>query len=222
MARNGPGLARRAIDVAVSAFGLAVAGPILGMLMLAVRLTSSGPALYSQIRVGEGGRPFVIYKLRTMRVRSDGPNVTAADDPRVTRLGRVLRRTSLDELPQLWNVLRGDMTLVGPRPETPDLANRYPADCQWIFQFRPGLTGPAQVRLRDADVLPTGATVDVETYLSMLVPARVAADASFLTSPTVPATISVLRDTVRYLAGRPIQIPIPIQGPLTPASGSAR
>ena len=152
MARNGPGLARRAIDVAVSAFGLAVAGPILGMLMLAVRLTSSGPALYSQIRVGEGGRPFVIYKLRTMRVRSDGPNVTAADDPRVTRLGRVLRRTSLDELPQLWNVLRGDMTLVGPRPETPDLANRYPADCQWIFQFRPGLTGPAQVRLRDADV----------------------------------------------------------------------
>ncbi len=73
MARNGPGLARRAIDVVVSGFGLAVAGPILGMLMLAVRLTSSGPALYSQIRVGEGGRPFVIYKLRTMRVRSDGP-----------------------------------------------------------------------------------------------------------------------------------------------------
>ena len=218
MAGSGPGLARRALDVAVSGFGLAVVGPILGMLMLAVRLSSSGPALYTQIRVGEGGRPFVIYKLRTMRASSAGPNVTATDDPRVTRLGRVLRRTSLDELPQLWNVLRGDMTLVGPRPETPDLANRYPADCQWIFRFRPGLTGPAQVRLRDADVLPAGVTVDVETYLSLLVPARVAADASFLGRPTVPATISVLRDTVRHLAGRPIPSP----APLTPVGGNAR
>ena len=205
MAGTAPAFARRAIDVVVSGIGLLIAVPVLGLLLLAVALTSPGPALYCQVRVGEGGRPFVMYKLRTMRVRAAGPNVTATDDPRVTRLGRLLRRTSLDELPQLWNVLRGDMTLVGPRPETPDLADRYPADCRWVLQFRPGLTGPAQVRLRDSDVLPAGTRVDVETYLSTLVPARVAADASFLVSPTVPATISVLRDTVRHLTGRPIR-----------------
>jgi len=208
------GFARRALDVVLGGTALVMAAPLLGVLMLAVRLSSSGPALYRQVRIGEGSRPFVMYKLRTMRIGTVGPHVTAADDPRVTRVGRVLRRTSLDELPQLWNVLRGDMTLVGPRPETPDLAERYPDECRWIFQFRPGLTGPAQVRLRDADVLPAGTAVDVQTYLQALVPARVAADASFLRQPTVRATLSVLRDTVRHLMGRPID--------RSPAGGSGR
>lgn len=204
------------LDIAIAAGALALAGPLLAVLMMSVRLTSRGPALYRQERIGEGGRPFVMYKLRTMRVDATGPDVTAVNDPRVTAIGHLLRRTSLDELPQLWNVLRGDMTLVGPRPETPDLARRYPLDCRWIFQFRPGLTGPAQVRLRDADVLPIGTVVDVETYLQVLVPARVAADASFLRQPTVRATLSVLRDTARHLTGHPTG------APATSAGGSAR
>ena len=204
------------LDIAIATSALALAGPLLAVLMMSVRLTSRGPALYRQVRIGEGERPFVMYKLRTMRVDATGPDVTAVNDPRVTAIGHLLRRTSLDELPQLWNVLRGDMTLVGPRPETPDLARRYPLDCRWIFQFRPGLTGPAQVRLRDADVLPIGAVVDVETYLQVLVPARVAADASFLRKPTVRATLSVLRDTARHLAGRPTG------APATSAGGIAR
>lgn len=216
MAGNAPGPARRALDVAIATTSLLLAGPMLGVLMVSVRLTSHGAALYRQVRIGENGRPFVMYKLRTMRLDATGPDVTAVDDPRVTRFGRLLRRTSLDELPQLWNVLRGDMTLVGPRPETPDLARRYPADCRWIFRYRPGLTGPAQVRLRDADVLPVGSAVDVETYLRVLVPARVAADASFLRHPSVPATLSVLRDTARHLTGRPTQ------APPTATGGSAR
>src|SRR5581483_1296199 len=132
----GPGLARRALDIVAGLAGLALVGLPLLALMLAVRLTSPGPALFRQIRLGQGGRPFALVKLRSMRVDARGPDITSADDPRITRLGRFLRASSLDELPQLWHVVRGTMTLVGPRPETPDLAARYPAGDQWIFRHR--------------------------------------------------------------------------------------
>jgi lipopolysaccharide/colanic/teichoic acid biosynthesis glycosyltransferase len=200
----GPSPARRMLDVAVACLGLVVVGlPVLA-LMLAVRLTSPGPALFRQVRLGQGGRPFVLVKLRSMRMNADGPHITPVGDPRVTRLGQVLRTTSLDELPQLWHVLRGQMTLVGPRPETPALANAYPMECRWIFSFRPGLTGPAQVRLRDADVLPPGVPPDTESYLTRLVPARTAVEARFLARPTVGATLAVLAETARYLLVRAV------------------
>ncbi len=143
-------------------------------------------------------------KLRSMRIGESGPEITAAGDARITRLGRFLRSTSLDELPQLWHVVRGTMTLVGPRPETPALAAGYPPDCQWIFRYRPGLTGPAQVRLRDRDVLPPGGMVDTTTYLTRLVPARVALDAQFLAQPTLRNESGVIADTVRHILGRPV------------------
>lgn len=200
----GPGLARRALDVVAGLVALAVVGLPLLVLMAAVRLTSPGPALFRQIRLGQGGRPFALAKLRSMRVGQGGPEITAAGDARVTRLGRFLRSTSLDELPQLWHVVRGTMTLVGPRPETPALAAGYPLECRWIFRYRPGLTGPAQVRMRDRDVLPPGALVDTTTYLTRLVPARVALDAQFLAQPTLRNAARVIADTVRHITGRPV------------------
>jgi lipopolysaccharide/colanic/teichoic acid biosynthesis glycosyltransferase len=217
-----PSRARRALDIVVALLGLAVAALPLLALMLAVRLTSPGPALFRQIRLGQGGRPFVLVKLRSMRVNSSGPDITPAGDPRVTPLGRVLRATSLDELPQLWQVLRGQMTLVGPRPETPRLAAGYPPECRWVFSVRPGLTGPTQVRLRDGDVLPPGVPADTQAYLARLVPARTAVDATFLARPTLWATLGVLLDTVRYLLGFPVPPVIP--GPASgrpPARGAA-
>lgn len=200
----GPGPARRALDIAVGLVGLTLGGLPLLALLLAVRLTSPGPALFRQVRVGQGGRPFTLLKIRSMRVDHAGPEITVAGDPRVTRLGRFLRATSIDELPQLWHVLRGEMTLVGPRPETPALAAGYPTECRWVFAYRPGLTGPAQVRLRDADVLPPGMPVDAGFYLSRVVPARTAIEARFLARPTLRATFQVLADTVRHLLGRPV------------------
>jgi lipopolysaccharide/colanic/teichoic acid biosynthesis glycosyltransferase len=192
---------RRSLDIIGSCVGLVLLGLPLLVVMALIRLSSRGPAIFVQERVGERGRPFAMYKLRTMRAATVGPDVTAIDDPRVTRIGKYLRRTSVDELPELWNVLRGDMTLVGPRPETPGLARRYPAHCQWIFQYRPGLTGPAQVRMRDVDVLGPGTVVDERIYLTTLVPARVALDASYLERPTVRATFSVLLETLRHVLG---------------------
>jgi lipopolysaccharide/colanic/teichoic acid biosynthesis glycosyltransferase len=197
----GPG--RRLLDVVVSLSALTVLAPLMVALAVTVRCTSRGPALFRQQRVGGHGRPFVLLKFRSMTVHSPGgPHVTSGTDTRVTTVGRVLRRTSLDELPQLWNVLRGQMTLVGPRPETIDLAARYPECCRWVLDHVPGLTGPSQIRLRDADCLPSG-VLDVEAYyLEVLVPQRVAVDATYLRSPTLGATLAVMAQTLGYLVGR--------------------
>jgi len=188
-----PGTARRLLDVAVSSAAIVALSPLFLLVWFAIRLTSRGPALFRQDRVGEGGHPFVLLKFRTMRMQEGGPAVTVPGDARVTRVGRFLRKTSLDELPQFVNVLRGDMTLVGARPETPLLASRYRGECRRVFMFRPGMTGPGQLAFRDDDVIPTDVE-DLETfYLEEVVPRRTAADLEYLDHPSV-------RETVRLIA----------------------
>ena len=134
---------RRTVDVLVAGLALVIAGPVIVLLAAAVRLTSRGPAFYRQVRVGRAGEPFMILKLRSMVSGADraGPLVTSRGDSRVTRLGAVLRATKLDELPQLINVLKGDMTLVGPRPEVPRFIPYYDGDELETLNVRPGLTG---------------------------------------------------------------------------------
>ncbi|MEW4568933.1 sugar transferase [Tautonia sp. JC769] len=133
--------------------------PVIGLAMLLVKLTSRGPAIYAQERLGRGGTPFTIYKIRTMThdcERDTGPTWCVPDDPRVTPIGRILRRTHLDELPQLWNVIRGELSLVGPRPERPAIAAKLELTVPRYrdrLLVRPGLTGLAQVQLEpDTDV----------------------------------------------------------------------
>lgn len=191
---------RRAVDVLVAGLALALALPVLAALAVVLVVTDPGPVIYRQVRVGRGGRPFTILKLRTMRAGSSGSDLTADGDPRVTRFGGLLRRTSLDELPQLVNILVGSMSLVGPRPETPDLARRYPDSCRWVFAHTPGLTGPAQVTLRDEPMPRAG---DPEAwYLEQLVPRRVARDAVFLEDPSVRHTIAWLGRTAAHVTRR--------------------
>jgi lipopolysaccharide/colanic/teichoic acid biosynthesis glycosyltransferase len=204
-----PGMApspgRRFMDIGVAALGLVLVWPFFLAIALATRLSTGGSAIYRQIRVGEGGVPFTLLKFRTMRPWGGGPEVTAPGDHRVTRLGMVLRRTSIDELPQLVNVLLGDMTLVGPRPETVSLAARYPTDLQFIFRYRPGITGPAQVLVRDEKVL--GQSADVEDfYLTELVPHRVAMDLEYLQDPSLARTIRWFARTLLYLVGTALRL----------------
>jgi lipopolysaccharide/colanic/teichoic acid biosynthesis glycosyltransferase len=203
----GPGWSRRALDISVAAGALLLTAPVLAAVAVAIRWTSPGSILFRQVRIGQGNRPFVIFKFRTMRVDAGGPEVTAADDQRVTTIGRYLRTTGIDELPQLLNILRGDMTLVGPRPETPALARRYPGGCGVVFDHRPGLTGPSQVRLRDKDVLPSRsqATLDFEEhYLGRFVPMRTSLDLDYLADPSIRRTIGFLFETAAYLL-RPLR-----------------
>ncbi len=144
---------KRLFDLVVSLILLVPALPLIGLCVLLVRLTSRGPGLYKQTRVGRRGRPYQIVKIRTMYHNCEGdsgPKWSQEGDPRITPLGRFLRRTHLDELPQLWNVLRGEMSLVGPRPERPEfipaLARNIPRYCERL-DVRPGVTGLAQVQL---------------------------------------------------------------------------
>jgi lipopolysaccharide/colanic/teichoic acid biosynthesis glycosyltransferase len=193
-----PSPARRLLDVTLASLVLGLVWPLLLALAVAARRSTGGSAIYRQLRVGQGGIPFTLFKFRSMRVGATGPEVTAPGDGRVTRVGALLRKTSIDELPQLVNVLLGDMTLVGPRPETVALATRYPAELMFVFRYRPGITGPSQVLARDERVL--GQVGDVESfYLTKLVPNRVALDLSYLRNPTITRTLRWLADTFLYL-----------------------
>jgi lipopolysaccharide/colanic/teichoic acid biosynthesis glycosyltransferase len=194
---TGVGPARRTLDVAVSLLLLLVTSPLFIVVAVLIAATSSGPVFFRQTRLGEGERRFSMYKFRTMRSTSGGSEFTAPGDPRVTRLGATLRTVHLDELPQLLNVLRGDMTLVGPRPETPALAAGYPAECRSVLRFRPGITGPCQVWMNKLEV-PAGEEPE-DYYLRVLVPRRVALDMRYLEAPTLRQTLAVLGATVAVL-----------------------
>jgi lipopolysaccharide/colanic/teichoic acid biosynthesis glycosyltransferase len=166
---------KRLVDVVASAVGLVSIAPVFALIAIAVRLEDGGPALYRQIRVGRDGRSFQIDKFRSMRFAKDGNGLsfTVAGDPRVTRVGAFLRRAKLDELPQLLNVLRGEMSLVGPRPETPDLMSFYtPAQRAVMLSVRPGMTDYASLLLRDESELLARTKDPVAFYRDRLIPLK--------------------------------------------------
>ena len=148
--KTGYRVAKRLVDLGLGAMGLVLLGPLLGLIALAVRLDSRGAAFFRQERIGLQGNPFMIYKFRTMDIDSPtfSPKPSSFDDERLTRLGRFLRRSSLDELPQLVNVLKGEMSLVGPRPEQPFLVARYEPWQRQRLSVLPGMTGWWQVNGR--------------------------------------------------------------------------
>ncbi|MBI4934941.1 MAG: sugar transferase [Actinobacteria bacterium] len=151
---------------------LVVASPVMAVLAIAVRLDSAGPVIYRARRIARGGDTFTLFKFRSMRVDQAGPGITVRGDDRVTRIGAFMRRTKLDELPQMWNVLKGEMSIVGPRPEDPAYAEWYPDDLRAIFRFRPGITSPASVTFRNeeerlAELAAGGASLE-EAYKVVL------------------------------------------------------
>lgn len=189
---------KRGMDLVGAAAGLVLAAPFLALCAVAIMAQDGGPVLFAQERVGQGGRRFTLYKLRTMvldaealkptlraRNEADEPAFKLREDPRVTRLGAWLRRSSLDELPQLWCVLRGEMSLVGPRPATPDEVEKWTANARRRLEVRPGLTGIWQVSGRSE--------LDGETWLRMdlayIDRASIALDL-WLLLRTIPAVLS--------------------------------
>jgi undecaprenyl phosphate N,N'-diacetylbacillosamine 1-phosphate transferase len=153
-----------AVDRLAAAVVLVPLAPLLGVVALLIRRDSPGPALFTQTRVGVNEQPFKIYKFRTMvqNARDVGPLLTSDNDPRITKLGQFLRHSSIDELPQLLNVLKGEMSFIGPRPEIPEIVKDYTDRQRGVFQVRPGLSGWAQIHGRDELDIPTKLNYDLE------------------------------------------------------------
>ncbi|TME42620.1 MAG: sugar transferase [Chloroflexi bacterium] len=188
---------KRALDLAVAVPLLVILSPVLVALAAAVRLTSRGPAFHRATRVGRDGRPFTMLKLRTMRA-GPGAAITTRDDPRVTALGRALRRARLDELPQLLNVLRGDMSIVGPRPEDPRFVALYTAEQRAVLALRPGITGAAQLAFRDEAALidprdPEG------SYARAVLPRKLAIDLDYVRRRSLALDLAIMARTVAAL-----------------------
>jgi len=144
---------KRGFDIIASFFGLIFISPLLLIIAFVTWLHGSGPVIFSQVRTGRYGKPFVIYKFRTMTVNHGGNTVTVKGDNRITSVGRILRKYKLDELPGLWNVLRGDMSFVGPRPDMPELTGTLTGEEMLILELRPGITGPATLKYSNEEEL---------------------------------------------------------------------
>jgi lipopolysaccharide/colanic/teichoic acid biosynthesis glycosyltransferase len=163
----------RPVEAILALLGLVASAPLIAISALAIRATSPGTVFFRQIRVGRNGQSFVLVKLRTMRTCEEGPQVTTTVDSRVTLVGRFLRKTKLDELPELWNVLKGEMSLVGPRPEVPRYVDLKDLRWQVVLQARPGLTDPVTLRLRNEEKLLAEVDGEVERfYLGTLQPVK--------------------------------------------------
>jgi lipopolysaccharide/colanic/teichoic acid biosynthesis glycosyltransferase len=188
--------------------------PLLLALGFAVRLETPGPALIRAERMGAGGRAFECLKLRTMGAnRADhGPKVTVGRDPRITRVGGLLRRFRLDELPQLWNVARGEMRLVGPRPEDPRFVDLDRPLHREVFTTTPGIAGLTQLVYHDEGLLLDGASDPDAHYREEILPHKVAIDAAYLRNRSTSLDLWILAHTPLVLLGRKIRLPANVQG----------
>jgi lipopolysaccharide/colanic/teichoic acid biosynthesis glycosyltransferase len=183
---------KRGVDIALAALLLILSLPILAVAAIAIKMDSEGPVLFRQARMGRRFRRFQIVKLRTMRICGSGPAYTLSEDPRITRTGRWLRRHKVDELPQLWNVLCGEMTLVGPRPVVPELALEYRQAYQRLLDVRPGLTDPATLKYCHEDEFLSLVPDPRRYYKTILVPDKLRISAAYMVRSNLWTDLGVL------------------------------
>ncbi len=189
-------LRKRAFDIVCAALGLLVLSPVLLVCALLVGLTSPGGVLFRQERVGKDGVPFTIYKFRSMRKDNAGLKISTSGDSRITPVGRVLRKAKLDELPQLWNVLKGDMSFVGPRPEVREYTDLYTPEQRQVLLLRPGITGLASIRYRNENELLTASDDPNRTYIEEIMPAKLALDLEYIPRACVSYDIKLILETL--------------------------
>ncbi len=192
-------MARRLFDLFAAILGLLVAAPLFLFVAVAIRLDSPGNPFYGGRRVGRNGRVFRMWKFRTMVANADriGGGITGKGDARITRLGALLRRTKLDELPQLVNLLTGDLTLVGPRAEVPSIVERYTPEQREVLQVKPGITGPGQIHYTtdQEGSIPDGVDPDVY-YVEHLLGPKLAIDLDYIRRRTLRTDLRTIRATV--------------------------
>ena len=197
-------MAKRLFDIAFALLALLLLGPLLLLVALWVRLDSPGPVFFRQQRVGRGGQLFDIVKFRTMRTGAEamGPQITVGEDARITRAGAWLRRSKVDELPQFINVLRGDMSVVGPRPEVPRYVAQYPADVrQAVLSVRPGITDLASIEFRDESALLARSQNPERTYVEQILPAKLRHAQQYVRTHSLWLDLRIIARTVLAVLG---------------------
>jgi lipopolysaccharide/colanic/teichoic acid biosynthesis glycosyltransferase len=198
-------MAKRLFDVLFSIGTLVVLSPLLMAVALWIKLDSPGPVFFRQVRIGRGGKPFEIYKFRSMRVDAQalGPQITVGQDARFTRSGAVIRKYKIDEFPQFFNVLSGDMSLVGPRPEVPRYVSLYPAAVRdVVLSVRPGITDLASIEYRDENDL-LGCSADPERdYVEHVMPAKLALCQRYVSERTFLGDLAIIGRSMRVSFAR--------------------
>ena len=197
-------MAKRLFDIAFALLALLLLGPLLLAVALWVRLDSPGPVFFRQQRVGRSGQLFDIYKFRTMQTGAEamGPQITVGEDARITRAGAWLRRSKVDELPQFINVLRGDMSVVGPRPEVPRYVAQYPADVRdSVLSVRPGITDLASIEFRDESALLARSSDPERTYVEQILPAKLRHAQEYVRTRSLWLDLRIIARTVLAVLG---------------------
>lgn len=195
---------RRTLDTSIAALGLLLASPVLLLAALAIKIDSPGPVIFRQKRIGAGGVPFDILKLRTMRegAESEGAQITVGADPRVTKVGAFLRAWKIDELPQLVNVVRGEMALVGPRPEVPRYVELYTPEQRRVLSVRPGITDPASIAFRNESELMAAQDDPERYYEEVLMPRKLQLNLDYLSERSLASDLGILVATVKAIVAR--------------------
>jgi lipopolysaccharide/colanic/teichoic acid biosynthesis glycosyltransferase len=195
-------MTKRLIDLLLSGAGMVLLSPLFLAAALLIKADSPGPVFFRQERVGRHGRCFRIHKFRTM-TEGGGPDITAAGDPRITRSGRILRRWKIDELPQLWDVFTGSMSLVGPRPELPRYVGLWPPDLrEAILSVRPGLTDPATLRFLDEEAVLAASPDPLRRYTEEILPAKARLQAEYARHHTLVGDVALMFRTCAALCSR--------------------
>jgi len=186
---------KRLFDIFASAAALLVLSPLLLLVSMAIVVDSGFPIFFSQQRIGRNFRQFRLWKFRSMRLNSSGPSITVAGDDRITRLGRLLRNAKLDEIPQFWNVLRGEMSLVGPRPEVPEYVDEYKERYRNILKVRPGITDLASIYFRNEEDLLAKSSDPLREYRDRILPLKLDLADTYVQSRSMCGDMAILART---------------------------
>ncbi|MCE5240465.1 sugar transferase [bacterium] len=194
---------KRPFDLVFAALGLVLCSPLFAVVALLIKLRDRGPVFYKQQRVGWHGKPFRMWKFRTMVVNADkiGKSLTVGRDPRITPVGHFLRQTKLDELPQLINVLRGEMSFVGPRPEVEEYVRLYTPEQAQVLDLRPGITDPASIKYRNESEILATHTDPEQAYISEIMPEKIRLNLEYGARANVLTDLLVILRTLARLAG---------------------
>jgi lipopolysaccharide/colanic/teichoic acid biosynthesis glycosyltransferase len=197
-------MTKRTFDIIVSVLGLVVLTPLLLLLAVVIKLDSPGPIFFRQERIGRGFRPFSIFKFRTMvqDLSDQGRLITVGDDPRITRVGRILRKSKFDELPQLINVLKGDMSLVGPRPEVRRYVELFRKDYEQILKIRPGITDLASLKYNDEATLLTQLENPEAEYCNRILPDKISLSKEYVKKSSFIFDLSLIIKTLSKIFQR--------------------